>query len=190
MQWSSRKLSAKHLNEKPVIKITLLIKKFQQQGEKSGWSYLEIPQEVADQLNPGIRKSYRVKGKLASLEIRQTALLPMGDGRFILPFNQSMRKATGKRQGEKITAELEADNSPLTPPEDFIACLRDEPFAWKYFHELTKGHQNYFTKWIESAKTIETKAKRIALAISALQRRMDFGAMLRESKKQKAEFFR
>jgi uncharacterized protein YdeI (YjbR/CyaY-like superfamily) len=66
-----------------------------------------------------------------------------------------------------------------------MTCLADEPEALTFFNQLTNGHQNYFTKWIESAKTEPTKAKRIAQTITALYRKQDFGEMLRSLKKER-----
>jgi uncharacterized protein YdeI (YjbR/CyaY-like superfamily) len=64
-----------------------------------------------------------------------------------------------------------------------MECLQDEPEALNYFNSLNKGHQNYFTNWINSAKTDPTKAKRIAATINALNKKWDFGQMIRAMKK-------
>ncbi len=45
-----------------MLKFTTTIKKFDKQGEKTGWTYIEIPAAIAQQLNPENRKSFRVKG--------------------------------------------------------------------------------------------------------------------------------
>ena len=66
--------------------------------------------------------------------------------------------------------------------QDMLECLADEPKALSYFQKLPKSHQNYFSKWIDSAKTEATKAKRITLTVTACSRQMHFGEMLREQK--------
>jgi len=63
-----------------------------------------------------------------------------------------------------------------------VACLNDEPKALAYFNTLPKGHQNYFSKWIEAAKTIETKTKRITMAVIALAKQMGYPEMIRANK--------
>jgi len=68
---------------------------------------------------------------------------------------------------------------------DFLECLADDPEASEYFNSLPKSHQQYYSKWIESAKTEPTKTKRIAIVVNGLARRMDFGAMLREQRNNK-----
>lgn len=161
------------------------ILKFGQQGEKTGWTYIIVSATAAKKLNPGVKKSYRVKGKLDDYTIEKTALVPMGDGDFILPINAAIRKATGKRLGATLKVQLEIDSTPILPPAELLECLADEPAALKYFNSLPQSHRNYFTKWIESAKTDATKAKRIALVIKTMIRKMDFGAMLREEREER-----
>ena len=161
---------------------TTTILKFSRQGEKTGWTYIIVPDKIAKKLNPGVKKSYRVKGKLDEFKIEKVALIPMGKGDFILSVNAAMRKGTGKRFGASLKVQLEADDAPILPPAELLECLQDEPEALKHFNSLPQGHRNYFTKWIETAKTEPTKTKRIALVIKTMVRKMDFGAMLREER--------
>jgi len=170
-----------------MVEFTATLLKFNQQGEKSGWTYIEIPAEIAHQLKPENKKSFRVKGKLDHYNIRQVALLPVGGGNFIMAVNAVMRKGIGKRKGAMINVQLAPDNEPLKLSTEFIDCLADEPDALKFFNQLTKGHQNYFSKWIDSAKTEITKTKRIVLAVNALSRKLGFGEMLREQKTRKSD---
>ncbi len=165
-----------------MLSFTANIQKFDKQGEKTGWTYIVVPEKIAKKLNPGVKKSYRVKGKLDEHLIEKTALIPMGKGDFILPINAAIRKATGKRVGAALQVQLHIDDTPILPPMELLECLQDEPEALKYFNSLPQSHRNYFTKWIESAKTEPTKTKRIALVIKTLVRKMDFGAMLREER--------
>lgn len=172
-----------------MIQFTAVIQKFAKQGEKTGWSYIHIPIQKAQLIKPGNKKIFRVKGTLDSYAIKQVALLPMGEGDFIMPLNVAMRKGIHKRTGEKIVVRLEEDTNPIRPPKELIACLKDEPEALKFFNSLAKSHQNYFTKWIESAKTDPTKAKRIAQTINALLRKQHFGQLLRSLKNDRKELY-
>jgi len=168
-----------------MIKFTTTLLQFQEQGEKTGWTYIQIPIPIAQQLKPGNKKVFRVKGKLDNFNINGVALMPMGDGSFIMPVNAAMRKGTAKRKGATITASLEADNALLQLNEDFLICLNDDPSALQYFNSLPGAHRNYISKWIDSAKTEPTKTKRIAIAISALSRGLGFVEMLHEQKAKK-----
>lgn len=170
-----------------MIRFKAIILKFQKQGEKTGWSYIEVPSELAQQLKPGNKKTFRVKGKLDDYFFQQVALLPMGNGSFIMALNATMRKSIGKKQGHSVVVQMEPDERPLQPSADFIACLADDTAASAFFKTLAKSHQDYFTKWIESAKTDQTKAGRIAHSINYLSRRQGFGEMLRDLKRNREE---
>ena len=88
-------------------------------------------------------------------------------------------------QGESVAVRLELDKQEVTPSAELMDCLQDEPLALQHFKGLPKSHQNYFTRWIESAKTETTKAKRIAQAINGLSKGAQFGEVIREIKRQK-----
>jgi len=170
-----------------MISFTTTIQKFGRQGEKTGWTYIEIPGELSELLNPGVKKSYRVKGKLDNYSIKAVALLPMGDGSFIMALNAEMRKGIKKQKGDQLSVKLELDTEELKPSSELLEILADEPLALKKFNSLTKGHQNYFSKWIESAKTDATKAKRIVYTIRFLTAGNTFSEMLRTIKKEKEQ---
>ena len=162
------------------IKFQTIMKKFGQMGEKTGWTYIEIPAELANKIYPDNKKSFRVKGRLDALEISGIALIPMGEGDFIMALKADVRKKLKKIHGAPLQVEIEHDKAEYQLDADFVECLEDDFNAKKYFYAQPKSHQNYFSKWIESAKTHETKAKRIAKAVSALSRKMNYAEMLRE----------
>ncbi|HEY1039821.1 MAG TPA: YdeI/OmpD-associated family protein, partial [Bacteroidia bacterium] len=164
-------------------KATLL--KFSKKGEKTGWTYVEIPGEIISQIKPGTKKSFRVKGKIDNYAISKVALLPMGEGDFIMPINGDMRKAIKKQKDDEVFLKLEEDKEELKLSEDMMACLEDDKAAKKFFESLPKSHQQYYSKWIESAKTEETKAKRIAQCLHAFSNKMTYPEMMRYNKAKK-----
>lgn len=165
-----------------MLQFNSILKQFEDQGEKTGWTYIEIPAAIAQQLKPGNKKSFRVKGKLDSYVIKSVALMPMGGGDFIMAVNATMRKGIGKRKGDKLKVQLEADDKLPPLSQDLLECLQDEPAANEYFNSLPYSHRLYFSRWIESAKTAPTKAKRIAKAVTALAKQNGFGEMIRNDK--------
>lgn len=167
-----------------MITFNTTIHKFGKKGEKSGWTYIEINATQAAKLKPNTKVSFRVKGTLDSYIIKQVALVPMGEGNFIMALNGAMRKGIGKKQGDKIKVSLEADDSEFNFSEDFIACLHDDPAAYDFFQTLSGSHQKYFSKWIDSAKTSATKTKRIVMAITALSKNQGYPEMIRSNKGQ------
>jgi hypothetical protein len=168
-----------------MIHFKAVIKKFDEQGEKTGWSYIEVPAEIASKLKPAYKKSFRVKGSLDNYYIEKTSLLPMGGGNFIIPVNATIRKALGKRKGAVINASLTADEREVEINKSFLTCLADEPDALAFFNSLARGHRNYFSKWIESAKTEETRANRIARAVTALSRKLGYPEMMRMGREER-----
>lgn len=166
-----------------MIQFTATILKFGQQGEKTGWTYIAIPAAMAEQLQPGSKKSFRVKGKLDEFAIQGVALVPMGGGDFIMALNAGIRKGIGKKKGAQLKVQLAVDKVPYQINSVFMECMEDEPAALTFFKSLPLAHQNYFSKWIESAKTEPTKIKRIAQAVTALSRKMGFPEMVREKKR-------
>jgi hypothetical protein len=162
-----------------MVRFNTIILQFDQQGEKTGWSYISIPKDIAQQIKPGIKKSFRVKGRLDSHPISKTALLPMGDGNFILPLNAVIRKVIHKNKGAMLKVQLQEDKEQPSICPELLECLEDSPMAFKQFNNLPGSHKLYYSKWIESAKTIQTKSKRIALAISAMEKKMTYSEMLR-----------
>ena len=167
-----------------MVQFTTTILRFKEQGEKTGWSYINIPQKIAQELKPGNKKSFRVKGKLDNYAIKGVALMPMGGGEFIMPINATMRKAIGKRGGDKLNVQLTEDKKLPELSADLLECLADEPAAKEFFDSLPHSHRLYFSRWIESAKTAPTKAKRIAQAVSALAKKWGFSEMVRTNKKE------
>jgi len=167
-----------------VHQFTATIKQFDSKGEKTGWSYVEIPADIAEALSPGQKTAFRVKGKLDHYKISGVSLVPMGAGLFILPINGEMRKATRKRKGAMLNISLSPDLQDKPLNEELLTCLSDDPAAKSYFDSLPRGHQRYFSNWIDAAKTEATRVKRLTICVSALSRKMDYGEMIREGRRE------
>ena len=144
-----------------MVIFTAQLQKFGSKGEKTGWTYIEIPTEISQQLNPGCKKSFRVKGKIDDHKIAAIALTPMGEGDFILAVNASMRKAIKKIEGAPVNIMLEVDDQELVHDADLIACLLEEATTHNYFKSLPPSHQNWFSNWVKGAKTEGTKPKEL-----------------------------
>ncbi|MBO0939750.1 DUF1905 domain-containing protein [Fibrella sp. HMF5335] len=167
---------------------TAMLRRMGQNGEKTGWTYVYVPNAITDLLNPGQKVSFRVKGSLDDFPIKLVALIPMGDhggdedASFIIPVNAAMRRGIGKEAGASVRTTLALDTDPLPQSDDLLLCLEDEPDALATFNRLPPSHRNYYFKWIESAKTPETKAKRIARTLTAMTLNLSYGEMMRANK--------
>ena len=162
-----------------MVQFTAVIQQFAKQGEKTGWTYVSIPEDIVEALKPSNRKSFRVKGKLDAFPIAQLALLPMGDGTFILTLNAALRKALHKKKGAMLKLSLEEDKKPLKVFRELTECLKDAPEAEKKFKALPFSHQMYYSNWIESGKSAETRSRRIMATILGMERNLTFAEVLK-----------
>lgn len=167
-----------------MLQFTTTIHKFDAAGEKTGWTYINIPLHLAQELKPNNKKAFRVKGKLDHYAFEGISLVPIGEGNFIMALNASLRKHIKKGKGATLHVQLEIDTKQIQPPEDLLECLADEPAALNNFNKLPKSHQNYYTRWINEAKTSPTRTRRIAKAVVMLARGGDFGEAVRAAGKQ------
>ena len=166
-----------------MVEFTTEIQKFAEQGEKTGWTYIEIPLDIAEQLKPNHRKAFRVKGFLDALAIQGMALVPMGEGNFILALKADIRKALKKRRGDVLRVRLEShDDFEFVPPAGLIECLEEDPESLDFFNTLTKSHREYFYKYIDSAKTEPTRLKRITKTLVAMSMKYGYPEMIRNLK--------
>ena len=169
-----------------MVTFTAILQKFKEQGEKTGWTYIDIPAEIAQQIKPNYKKSFRIKGSIDQYAFKGLSLLPMGEGDFILAINAELRKHIKKfLKGEKVVLKIEEDKAEVKISPDLLACLEDDAIAKAFFLKIPKSHQKYYSKWIESAKTDATKTKRIAQAIHAFSNHWTYAEMMRANKENK-----
>ncbi|WP_285008519.1 YdeI/OmpD-associated family protein [Pedobacter faecalis] len=169
-----------------MITLKTEIERYGEMGEKTGWSYVFIPETVANQIKPGCRKSFRIKGSIDQVIISGMATVPVGDGNFILALKSSLRKQLKKEAGASVILNMEEDRDfKIEVPEDLELCLSDEPELMERFMALPKSHRNWYINWLNSAKTESTRTKRLVKIVSAMHRKLSFGEMMREDKQAK-----
>jgi hypothetical protein len=169
-----------------MIKYEAEIERFEKMGEKTGWSFVFIPMVVAERLKPGCKKSFRIKGKIDNVEVSGLAMVPMGEGNFIIALKASLRKALHKEEGAMLRLELEEDKDfKIDIPEDLELCLLEEPYLMDNFLKIPKSHQNYYINWLNTAKTEATRTKRLTQIVIAMEKQQSFGEMIREEKASK-----
>jgi hypothetical protein len=159
------------------------IRKFSSKGEKTGWTYIDIPSDILKKLKLKNKKEFRVKGIMDDVKFERLAVYPIGEGNFIIALNADLRKKLGKKEGAMLSVKLDVDSAGVEKSQELLACLDEEPAAKMQFESLTMSHQNYFHKWITSAKGADTRAGRIVNTINAMLKKMDYGEMIRSLKK-------
>lgn len=160
-----------------------VILKYVGKGEKSGWTYVDIPPDVLARLKRKNKKSFRIKGSIDKARFDKLNTYPVGNGEMIIAINATLRKKLGKKEGAMVKIVFEVDESAPLISEELMNCLQDEKPALKQFLSQLPSHQNYFHKYVIEAKTAETQAARIVNTINAMLKKQDFGEMIRSLKK-------
>ena len=152
---------------KPLVNKKYRLEKFDGKG---GWTFVQIPEISKDKKTHfGLPK---VRGTIDGYEIRKYHLMPMGNGRLMLPVKAEIRKKIKKDVGDLVHIILYPDNEPLEVPEEMLICLKDEPEALKFFNLLSESERKFYIVWIYSAKREETKIDRLAKTVNRLSKHL------------------
>lgn len=160
-----------------------ILHKYTQKGEKSGWTYVEIPTAVLAKLKRKNKKAFRIKGSIDNAKFEKMTTYAIGDGAMIIAVNAQLRKTLGKKEGAVVKVKFEVDEGAPLISQELMDCLKEDKVALSQFESLTLSHQTYFHRYIESAKTTATKAGRIVNTIDAMLKKQNFGEMIRSMKK-------
>lgn len=127
---------------------------------------IPVPEEVVAGL--GTSKKPAVKVKIGEYTYASTIAV-MG-GQFLIPLSAEHRQGAGVSSGDEIEVELELDTEPreLTVPADFRDAIDREPAAKLFFDGLSYSNRRRLVLSIESAKTAETRQRRIEKAVGLL----------------------
>ena len=97
----------------------------------------------------------------------RTSIASMG-GRFLLGVSNVNRRLTGVAAGDVVELDLALDTAPrlVEVPADLAEALAAVPGAREAFDRLADSHRKEHVRAIEEAKKPETRARRIAKAVS------------------------
>ncbi len=92
-------------------------------------------------------------------------------GRSLVPLSAANRAAAGVAAGDVVDVEIVLDDEPreVALPADLAAALATEAEARAFFDALAPSHRKEWVRWIEEAKTTDTRAKRIEKTAAALR---------------------
>ncbi len=110
----------------------------------------------------------RVRGFIDSYELKDFNIWAMKKGTF-LAVKAEIRKAIQKEEGDTVKVTLWLDEPQMVIPEDFLACLRDEPQLLKRFESYSEQAKKETLDWIFAAKTEDEKIARMAKIIEKLE---------------------
>jgi hypothetical protein len=122
--------------------------------------HCQVPGSAARRLING--KSRRVVCSLNGSPYRQCALIPHGNGSFVLTVNKGTRDELGLEFGVKVNVRLKRDESRygLPMPEEFQEVLRQDREGNRLFHALTAGRLRTLLYIVGQAKSPDARISR------------------------------
>ena len=123
-----------------------------------------VPDEVIEQLAAGRRPPVLIS--LNGFEYRNT--IGVLNGTPMISVSAAVRAATGLKGGDPGAVTLAAPDTPpeVTIPADFAAALAADEQAGAFFGTLSNSLQRYHSDSVASAKSAETRQRRIDKAIA------------------------
>ncbi len=131
----------------------------------SGGVYVVVPFSVEEKY--GVRGLLPVRVTLDGFPF-EASLHPLGDGEHGLSVPKIVRGAIDKTWGAVVHVALAHDKAPrqITPPDDFAHALLTAPGAREKFARLGYTHQREYVRWVEAAKNVDTRRRRIEEAVT------------------------
>ena len=133
--------------------------------------YVQVPAEVTKAVLPWSQAG-RVPVELKAGErVIRTSLVPMAGGRQRLYLNGGMRAALGVGVGERVALLLRAlPQEKVSTPADVGEELERQNLL-SVFESLSPSHRREYLRWIDDARTPETRRRRLASTIEELASR-------------------
>ncbi len=128
---------------------------------------VSVPEEVAGRFPPG--RAVPVVATVGGIT-KRTTLIPSGAGSFRLYIDGAMRKAAGVDAGDPVGVALRPDRGSreLPVPEDFSRALSRSADARREFAASTRAMRREVLRYIEHAKSPETRARHIDYCLRVL----------------------
>ena len=136
---------------------------------KFAWHYVEFPHDVKALF--GKRGDVRVKCLINGVAVDR-ALMPTKSGFHIIVLGGELRKKAGlKKPGDPVQVELWLDPDPdrINVPEELAETLDFMPEMKRAWDKLTPGLKRGMCHWVDSGKTLPTRAKRVTEVIRRLE---------------------
>jgi hypothetical protein len=99
-----------------------------------------------------------------------TSTFPEPDGSGYIQFSKSMQQETGVKAGDRVEVTLTLDTAPreLETPVDLAAALDQNLAALAVWNKMVYSHKKEYAVWIDDAKHIETRQRRILKTVENL----------------------
>lgn len=130
---------------------------------------LEVPASYVEDLKGGKRPAVVVS--LNGAHSYRSTIMPYA-GQTMLPVAAEHREAAGLKAGDLVTVTLTLDTQPRTVelPEDLALALKNVAGGRESFETLAPSYQKAHVESVVTAKTPETRARRILKVVEAVTR--------------------
>ena len=131
------------------------------------WTLLQLPKSASAKLPS--RGMTMVAGSINDFRF-QAALEPDGKGSHWLKVDKAMSKAIKADAGDSVTLAIEPvkEWSEPTVPADLKKALSATPKAQATWKDITPNARWDWVRWIGATKNLETRKKRIGVALSKM----------------------
>lgn len=129
-------------------------------------TYLVVPAKVIEKLGSAKRPRVRV---MVGSHVFRTTVAVYGN-QFFVPLNRENRVRAGVEAGQVVSVAIEVDDAPrvVEVPDDLARALRTAKLRARY-DKLSYTHQREYVAWINEAKRVDTRERRIAGTIDKLR---------------------
>ncbi|MBV9646157.1 MAG: DUF1905 domain-containing protein [Candidatus Eremiobacteraeota bacterium] len=132
-------------------------------AKNGSWALLTMPKSVSEKL-AGMTK---VEGTINGHPFR-APLEPNADRGRCLRVNKAVREGAGADAGDTVSLAVLGPEPEAKVPPDLRGVLNASFEAKTLWNELTPLGRRDWVRWIESAKTPETRARRITRTVDQL----------------------
>ncbi len=137
------------------------------EGEDGRWTCFTVPFNVEKVF--GSRARVSVKGTINGFPYR-SSIFPMGDGTHMMMVNKAMQQGAGARVGDTVEVVMGPDTAPrvVIVPYELKRALSKNKTAKAVFAKFSYSHQREIVGYIEEAKKLETRARRVEKTLKML----------------------
>jgi Bacteriocin-protection, YdeI or OmpD-Associated/Domain of unknown function (DUF1905) len=134
---------------------------------------IDIPVHASRALGPGLAPP--VRGTIEGVAFRST-LRPRGQGAYRLYVHSRAWRPRGLDAGDDVRVAIERDEEPreqLDLPADFLRALDDRPLVRAFVATMAPSLRREIAAWLAAARRVETRERRIAVALDRLEERAE-----------------
>lgn len=141
-----------------IIRFTGLVEKM---DGRFAWTYVEFPYDVHELF--GKKGTVRVKGTINGTPMDR-ALMPTRSGVHFIVLGADLRKSAKVKVGDRVRIELWRNPRPdrIALPKELKETLDFFPEFKAAWEGLRPGMKRSILVWLNSGKTVQTRAKRVA----------------------------